>query len=76
MHEEEQGAWNAEGTFANQLSKHSSTGSGGKGVSLHQGKRLSSLGPGASKMMVSGATDSAMIEQERKALEKIKLKQV
>ena len=58
------------------MSMHSSTGSGGVGAgSLHQGKRLSSIVTGASKMMVSAATDSAMIEQERKALEKIKLKQ-
>lgn len=35
---------------------------------------MNSIATGASKMMVSAATDSAMIEQERKALEKIKLK--
>jgi hypothetical protein len=53
--------WNVEGGLGSQLSKHSS-GSGSKGVSLHQGKRLNSMIVGASKMMVSAPTDSAMIE--------------
>ena len=76
MQEEEQGLWSGEGGFIGQMSKHSSTGSGGKGAaSLHQGRRTNSVVTGPSKMMVSAATESAMIEQERKALEKIKLKQ-
>jgi hypothetical protein len=53
------------------LSNHSSGGSPVKAFGLSSHKKLSSGAP-LSKALSSGPMDSAMIEKERQALEKIK----
>ena len=73
IREEAQGLWSSERNLAlnSQLSKHSGGGSGHKQLSGSKGGRLSS----AVALTSPSKMDSAMLERERQALEKIKLKQ-